>query len=799
MQVDWELSQEFVSDGQGVRAACVLPPDEDNDSEDACRIVTGNQGGGLWEFGVPSGVMRPIDCPHDGHAVTALLTIPELGVYVSGCKDAVVRVFDFSHRLQATLKGHERPVTSLAVAKTSSSSLYLVTGSWDGTAKLWDIARKAMVATLPGHENSVCVTGLDVREDNDVLAVATGSAGMAQNNQVVDHAVRIWTVRVLTGQVTLVHTVANDHDGSIRDIVSLTHPPRLLATCSNDGTVRLRSTDTGTCVSTLSFVTSQNGHPPMLLSVTSLDDDSVAASAEDGHVIVWPRGDDGGISEPQILLHPTCVWNVVGLPNGDLATCGQDGTLRIFTKASDRTASQAERESFANAVREASQKRSSGPGAEEIARLPPWEQNLQQRGTSEGQVQLFNKNGTAIAAQWSMASRTWIEVGQVMGSADGGSIDGVRYDHVLPIEVDQTGGGVAKLQIGYNDGENPFVAAQRFIDAYMLPQHHLNDIADYIQQRVGGGNQARTLGGAAASGGGGGGTAPVATTGVPMIAYQHLPMPGYKSFELPAKTATTTLEKMKKKIEESGKLSDAQMTSIAGLMDTLAATSRYHSSKIQTDELQVVLDMLETLSPEDAFPFLDLARLTAAHPHAAASANLSFWNQVIGKAAAMCRDTTTGGLEGTAAVAVPMLSLRLFANSFRGGPGSLQAVVGHLETVLSCNERCLKSTNKNIRLSAATVLYNTSHHLRSMEAAAAASPVIASQVVVQVDTILKTRSYETEALVRALVALGTAVLSSPEAKETAKSLFVVSRVEMAASPHGDVAKAVAKEVYNVLS
>jgi hypothetical protein len=172
---------------------------------------------------------------------------------------------------------------------------------------------------------------------------------------------------------------------------------------------------------------------------------------------------------------------------------------------------------------------------------------------------------------------------------------------------------------------------------------------------------------------------------------------------------------------------------------------------------------------------------------------------VIGKAAAMCRDTTTGGLEGTAAVAVPMLSLRLFANSFRGGPGSLQAVVGHLETVLSCNERCLKSTNKNIRLSAATVLYNTSHHLRSMEAAAAASPVIASQVVVQVDTILKTRSYETEALVRALVALGTAVLSSPEAKETAKSLFVVSRVEMAASPHGDVAKAVAKEVYNVLS
>lgn len=30
--------------------------------------------------------------------------------------------------------------------------------------------------------------------------------------------------------------------------------------------------------------------------------------------------------------------------------------------------------------------------------------------------------------------------------------------------------------------------------------------------------------------------------------------------------------------------------------------------------------------------------------------------------------------DGTAAVAVPMLSLRLFANCFRGGPGSLEAV-----------------------------------------------------------------------------------------------------------------------------
>ncbi|KAL3909701.1 MAG: hypothetical protein SGILL_007984, partial [Bacillariaceae sp.] len=370
MQVDWELSQQFVSDSQGIRAACVLPS-KDGDGADAYRVVTGNQGGGLCEFGVPSGALHPIEYQHN-HAVTALLTIPELQVYVTGCKDAMVRVFDYSHNLKATLKGHEKPVTSLSVAKTSTASstngVYLVTGSWDGTSKIWDISRQAMVATLPGHENSVCVTGLEVSDSSsaNIVNVATGSAGLAQNNQVQDYTVRIWTVNVATGQVACVHSVANDHEGSIRGITNVTSgAQKLVATCSNDGTVRLRSSDSGVSIAALTFLTQQQSHPPMLLSVTSIAEDTdtaVAASAEDGHVVIWSQQSDnntGALPEPQVILHPSCVWNVVGLPQGDLATCCQDGTLRIFTKASDRTAPQAEKEAFASAVQQASQKKSS--------------------------------------------------------------------------------------------------------------------------------------------------------------------------------------------------------------------------------------------------------------------------------------------------------------------------------------------------------------------------------------------------------------------------------------------------------
>jgi phospholipase A-2-activating protein len=317
----------------------------------------------------------------------------------------------------------------------------------------------------------------------------------------------------------------------------------------------------------------------------------VAACAEDGHVVIWnlqqqqqQGNNNNSVVDPQIRLHPACVWNLQMLPNGDLATCCQDGTLRIFTRATDRMAPLAEREQYAKMVQEAHQKQTSGPSPEEVAKLPLWEQHAQHRGTSEGQVQLFNKGGIAIAAQWSMASQTWIKVGQLMGSsAVGGTIDGVAYDHVFPIEVDQTGGGVAELQIGYQNGENPFVAAQRFIDAHVLPQYHLNDIADYIQQRVGK-DAAPTLGG----GGGGAATVassvtPMATSGVPMASYQYLPTPGYKSFDLPSKTGATTLEKMKTKISEFGKLSDSQLQQLSSLMETLAATNRYHATKVSNE------------------------------------------------------------------------------------------------------------------------------------------------------------------------------------------------------------------------
>jgi phospholipase A-2-activating protein len=302
MEIEWDLSRSFTSDGVGIRCAVLLGES---------TILTGTQGGSLVQYDRESGALQVIPYQHD-HAVTALLANDT--IYVTGCKDSIIRLFDIhQHGLLAELKGHDegKPVTSLAWGDHDDAKTLLLSGSWDGTARIWNVITKAMLAVLPNHENSVCVTS--IRYVNDVLTVATGSAGLASQNVIAGHTVRLWNIHTMTGDVQLLHSVANDHDGPIRDI-HYDNAAGTLLTCSNDGTVKIRDADTGICQSTMMFFTQQQ-HPPMLLSLAAVADgeNSFVATAEDGNVVVWTRDARGTPATaplpppPQIIRHGTWI------------------------------------------------------------------------------------------------------------------------------------------------------------------------------------------------------------------------------------------------------------------------------------------------------------------------------------------------------------------------------------------------------------------------------------------------------------------------------------------------------------
>ena len=86
------------------------------------------------------------------HHVMALAVIPPgkfprapRGGFVTGCKDTKVRVYDADGALRKLLQGHQKEVSSLSWAASGE----LLTGSWDGTARVWQLFLGAPAAAAP--------------------------------------------------------------------------------------------------------------------------------------------------------------------------------------------------------------------------------------------------------------------------------------------------------------------------------------------------------------------------------------------------------------------------------------------------------------------------------------------------------------------------------------------------------------------------------------------------------------------------------------------------------------------------
>ena len=117
----------------------------------------------------------------------------------------------------------------------------------------------------------------------------------------------------------------------------------------------------------------------------------------------------------------------MGIPgtDGDFLTGGHDGFLRHFSRNPLKTSQPSSlqlSQQLSQEVQAASLRRKTGPSSEEIAKAARWEQRGERKyaGKSENQVMVFNKDGKLIAAQW--MNGTWVEVGEVTGTSDGGAV-----------------------------------------------------------------------------------------------------------------------------------------------------------------------------------------------------------------------------------------------------------------------------------------------------------------------------------------------------------------------------------------
>ena len=671
---------------------------------------------------------------HD-HWVTAVTSSVLMGFVITGCMDSMIRVYDKVGNPAMVLEGHTKGVISFSWTANG----LLISGSWDGCAKVWDLSQNGkLVHSLGPHENGVHVLGLSDGR------IATTSTGEAVNGKPANFKLRFWSSN--TGQQ--IGESISDHSGSIRSIISIPGVAGC-ATTSNDGTVALRGPD-GSIVGSMMHPPQEDGSPPFVLDCSFLHTDtgmSLVSGAEDGSVMVCD-----GVNVLQNIPHPTCVWCVLGLPNtdGDFITGGHDGVLRYFSKDPQLISNDASislQHAFIEQTATANAKKRQGPSNEEIEKQAKWEARGSHHGKSEGQVMVFNKDGKMIAAQWSADSATWIEIGEVTGNGDGGDVNGVRYDHVLPVEIDTPSDGVRSLSIGYNNLESAYDAAQRFIDENGLGQHYLRQIADWISDRAG--KNTPTLGATNGS------SSTTSSNSNAVKSYKYYPVKAFTLYdEIPAGFQGKIMPKITEFNSLSGDstVSAVELESVNETVSTLTATSRYHSSSITLKQLNGILKMALQWESSKIFPAADICRMLGLHPHGAKSlAAHPMLSSMLSRILNLLKEGTD------IPVNTVVTTIRFLVNSFRFDElrQSVLATISYAD-IFDIVEIQSLNTSKLIRTSVAALLLNCTVYISSLSVTLgdSAAPLLARSISLSNNLLMK-ENENSEVVMRSLLTIGT--------------------------------------------
>lgn len=253
-----------------------LKPDEQ-----AAWLVFGDRAGVVWAARFnPEG--------------TSVLTL--------GGNDA--RLWDFATRESLV---RFSPHGAVADAALSPDGKLLVTGSWDQSAKIWDVATGQAVHKLDGlHRGYVN----SVQFSPDGLTILTASD---------DATARLWDVA--TGKP--VDPVLRGHASRVRQARFNSTGEQILTT-SNDKTARVWDRRTGEVLQTLA------GHEwAVLCGEFSSDGTRVITGSEDNTALVWD------VSSGEILQrlagHTDSITAVALAPDGRRAmTASQDGTAKLW-------------------------------------------------------------------------------------------------------------------------------------------------------------------------------------------------------------------------------------------------------------------------------------------------------------------------------------------------------------------------------------------------------------------------------------------------------------------------------------
>ncbi|CAD6591032.1 MAG: hypothetical protein TREMPRED_005963 [Tremellales sp. Tagirdzhanova-0007] len=173
------------------------------------------------------------------------------------------------------------------------------------------------------------------------------------------------------------------------------------------------------------------------------------------------------------------------MPSGSgfyIASAANDSTIRVFTRTEEMMASSQERAEWDKEVG-GRQLDKSQVGDVKHSDLPGMEA-LGREGKKDGQVLMIKNNGVVEAYQWSGPSSTWQQIGQVVDAIGSGRkqlFEGQEYDYVFDVDVSE---GMPPLKLPYNVTENPWLAAQKFLNKNDLPESYVEQVVEFIEKNT---------------------------------------------------------------------------------------------------------------------------------------------------------------------------------------------------------------------------------------------------------------------------------------------------------------------------
>ncbi|XP_019853296.1 PREDICTED: phospholipase A-2-activating protein-like [Amphimedon queenslandica] len=460
-EAHYRLSTELLGHSGDVRAVCTFSFNETDYIVTASRDKTAM----VWtrddnkDF-----VLHKTLTHHTGYVSSLVSFVDEDEVLlVTGSQDCSILMHSIQDPLQQEpilkYSGHKGLISSLIYQNS-----FLISASWDSTVRIWNTgSNNDCIASVKGHEPAVwCLSGLyNFDCTNRFLS---GGA---------DKLIRLWSIDSSSSSATPTSSSPScscvceyrGHSDVVRDVKVLSCDQFLSA--SNDCSIRLWNIHTGLCLKELF------GHEAFIYSITLLPT-GFASCGEDGTIRIWR--DDKCI---QVISLPCIsVWCVTACGNGDIVSGSSDSTARVFTVDVMRSASERHLSTFHTQVEEF--KMSRNKQSIDVSSLPKIATALLEPGKKTGDTKLVNNNGVAEVYQWDADILQWVKIGDAVGQADSKVHKGKEYDYVFDIEIDDGGQQMRKLKLPYNKSDDPYVAAEKFLQANNIPSWYLDQVAEFI-------------------------------------------------------------------------------------------------------------------------------------------------------------------------------------------------------------------------------------------------------------------------------------------------------------------------------